>query len=139
MNNSGFEKVRGGYSRKISDITTEFIPDMCAKSFDAETGSVEMYKPDYAALEAAKAPAVVATEPGVYSYYDEMQKAPTGCDFRADLAYYGEHFYLWPLRPDAPVLKGRGITKEKDGYCVTIRAYEILKTKYKISLEMCFD
>ena len=107
----------------------------------AETGELHGYAPDYDAIEAGKAPAVHADKPGVYSYYYELQHAPTGCDFRAELAYYGKHYYLHPLRADLPKLHGRGITyDERSGdYMVTIRAYEKLKEQYKISHEMCFD
>ena len=137
--NGTFEKVNGGYVRRISADTTEFIPDMCAASFDESTGTVSMYCPDYEALEKAKAPAVSAKDPGEYAYQTEVQREPIGCDFSAELAYYGKHYYLRPLRDGIPDLKGRGITKERDCYCVTAKAYEKLNEIYKISYEMCFD
>lgn len=114
---------------------------MCAASFVSETGELHGYAPDYAAMEAAKAPAVAADKPGEYAYYYETQHAPTGCDFAADLAYYGKHYFLRPLRDGLPRLHGRGITydEDRDTYTVTVRAYQMLKEQYKISLEMCFD
>lgn len=136
-----FAPVPGGYSRKISENMTEFIPSFCVSSFDEETGQVSMHAPDYEAIEAAKAPAVQADAPGEYSYTCEMQKAPVGCDFSADLAYYGKHYFLRPLHDGLPRLHGRGITyNEKDNdYMVTIRAYEKLKTQYRIQREFCLD
>ena len=136
-----FSKAPGGYAHQINENMQLFIPDMCASSFIPETGELHGYAPDYDALEAAKAPAVVAENPGEYSYYYETVRAPIGCDFSADLAYYGKHYFLKPLRDDLPRLKGRGITyNERDGvYMVTLRAYEKIKEQYKISLEMCFD
>ena len=136
-----FSKVPGGYSQKINEQTTLFIPDMCAASFIPETGELYEHTPDYEALEAAKAPAVEADKPGEYSYYYEQQHAPTGCDFSASLSYYGNHYYLRPLRDDLPRLHGRGITYDEqyNNYKVTRRAYEKLKEQYKIMYEMCFD
>lgn len=136
-----FQQVPGGFSRKISDNITEFIPDFCTANFDESTGQLSMYCPDYEALEAQKQPAQVAEDPGVYSYCDEMQKAPIGCDFSADLSYYGKHYFLRPLRDGLPRLKGRGITyNEKDNdYTVTERAYEKLKAEYKISYKYYLD
>ena len=92
-------------------------------------------------LEAAKAPAVHADKPGEYSYCYEMQKAPTGCDFAADLAYYGKHYFLRPLRDDLPRLHGRGIDydEKRNTYTVTLRAYDKLKQQYRISYETCLD
>lgn len=136
-----FDKVPGGYERKLNDRTTIFVPDMCAASFIPETGELHGYSPDYDALEAAKAPSVTADNPGEYVYCYEMQQAPTGCDFSADLSYYGKHYFLHPLRDGLPRLHGRGITyNEKDGtYCVTVRAYEKLKQQYRIMRETCLD
>lgn len=136
-----YAKVPGGYERKVNDHTTLFVPDMCAASFTPETGELHGYAPDYEALEAAKSPAVHADKPGEYVYCYEMQQAPTDCDFSADLAYYGKHYFLRPLRPDLPRLHGRGITyDEKDGtYTVTLRAYDKLKSQYRIMHETCLD
>lgn len=136
-----FSKVPGGYAQQTGPNTQIFIPDMCASSFIPETGELNGYAPDYEAMEAAKAPAAVADKPGVYAYYYETQHAPIGCDFSAELAYYGKHYFLRPLHGGLPKLHGRGITyDERDGsYTVTKRAYEQIKAQYKISLEMCFD
>lgn len=136
-----FAKVPGGYARKVSENTTLFVPECGAARFDAATGTLYGYAPDYAALEAAKAPAVQAETPGEYSYTYEMQKAPTGCDFSADLAFYGKHYFLRPLREGLPRLTGRGISydPEHNSYMVTIRAYEKLKQQYRISRELCLD
>lgn len=136
-----FTRVPGGYSRQVSKDMIQFIPDCGVASFIPETGTLYGFAPDYDALEAAKAPSVHADKPGEYTYYYEQQKPTTGCDFSADLAYYGKHYYLRPLRDDLPRLHGRGITyDEKDNdYCVTIRAYEKLCQQYKISRERCFD
>ena len=136
-----FSKVPGGYAQKIDARTTLFVPDMCAASFDPETGELYRHVPDYEALEAAKAPAAVADKPGEYAYYYEMDHAPVGCDFSAELAYYGEHYFLRPLRDDLPRLHGRGITydEKRNSYTVTRRAYDKIKEQYKIKREMCFD
>ena len=85
-----FAPVPGGYSQQIGANTALFIPDFSVSRYDPSTGEVYGYAPDYDALEAAKTPAVQATAPGEYSYCYEMQQAPTGCDYAADLAYYGE-------------------------------------------------
>ena len=75
------------------------------------------------------------------SYYYETQHAPTGCDFSADLAYYGKHYFLRPLRDGLPRHHGRGITydEERGTYTVTLRAYDKIKEQYRIKKEMCFD
>ena len=136
-----FSKVPGGYAQQLDERTQIFVPDMCASSFIPETGELHGYAPDYDALEAAKAPAVVADKPGVYSYYYETEHPPIGCDFSADLSYHGKHYFLRPLRDDLPRLKGRGITydEQRNTYTVTVRAYEKIKAQYKIKREMCFD
>lgn len=135
-----YSKVPGGYTQEIDEQTTLFVPDACVASFDPKTGELHGYAPDYAALEAAKAPAVEAAKPGEYAYHSEDQHAPIGCDFAASLGFYGEHYYLRPLRDDPPQLHGRGITPVEHGwYRVTKRAYERLKAQYKISYEMCYD
>lgn len=136
-----FTQIPGGYAQKVDDRTTIFVPDMCAASFIPETGELHGYAPDYEALEAAKSPAVHADAPGEYAYYYEMDHAPTGCDFSADLAYYGKHYYLRPLHDGLPRLRGRGITydADRDTYMVTTRAYKLLKEQYKIKREMCLD
>lgn len=85
-----FAPVPGGYSQQIGANTALFIPDFSVSRYDPSTGEVYGYAPDYDALEAAKTPAVQATAPGEYSYCYEMQQAPTGCDYAADLAYYGK-------------------------------------------------
>ena len=138
---SGFTPIEGGYSRKIDDRISLVVPAFSVSHYDPETGDLYGYAPDYDALEAAKKPSVEASAPGEYSYYYEMQKAPTGCDFSADRSYYGNHFFLRPLRDDLPRLHGRGITynAEHGDYFVTERAYEKLKTQYRIKREMCFD
>ena len=136
-----FSKVPGGFQQVINERTKIFIPDMCAASFDEETGELHGYSPDYDALEAAKAPAVQADAPGEYSYCYEMQQAPTGCDFSADLSYYGKHYFLRPLRDDLPRLHGRGISydEQRNTYTVTRRAYDKLKEQYRIMHETCLD
>lgn len=139
--NGIFTAVPGGYTQKIDDRTSLFIPSFCASSFNEETGELFGHAPDYEAIEAAKTPAVQADAPGVYSYCYEMQHAPTNCDFSADLAYYGKHYFLKPLRDGLPRLHGRGITyNEKDNdYMVTLKAFEKLKEQYRIKMEYCLD
>ena len=139
--NGTFSAVPGGFSQKINDHTTLFVPSYCAARFDAETGELYSHAPDYEALEAAKAPAQQADRPGVYSYCYEMQKAPIGCDFKADLAYYGKHYFLRPLCDGLPILRGRGISYDEasNSYMVTLRAFEKLKQQYRISMETCLD
>ena len=136
-----FSRVPGGYSQEIDERTTLFVPDMCAASFIPETGELHGYAPDYDALEAAKNPAVEADKPGEYAYYYEMDRAPTGCDFSAELSYYGKHYFLRPLHDGLPRLHGRGITydEQRNTYMVTRRAYEKIKEQYKIKREMCLD
>ena len=109
-----FAPVPGGYSQQIGANTALFIPDFSVSRYDPSTGEIYGYAPDYDALEAAKTPAVQATAPGEYSYCYEMQQAPTGCDYAADLAYYGKHYFLRPLRDDLPPLHGRGITYDAE-------------------------
>lgn len=139
--NGTFTPVPGGYSYKVNERTTLFVPDFSASRFNPETGELYGYAPDYDALEASKTPAVNADRPGVYSYCYEMQQAPTGCDFSADLAYYGKHYFLRPLRDNLPQLHGRGITydAERNTYMVTLRAFDKLKLQYKIMRETCLD
>lgn len=136
-----FSKVPGGYARTIDERTTLFVPDMCASSFIPETGELYGYSPDYDALEAEKLPAVQAKAPGEYAYYYETQHVPNGCDYSADLSYYGKHYFLRPLHDGLPPLHGRGITYDdaRKVYTVTLRAYEKLKEHYCICHEMCFD
>ena len=136
-----FVPVPGGYSQQIGANTALFIPDFSVSRYNPSTGEVYGYAPDYDALEAAKAPAVQATAPGEYSYCYEMQQAPTGCDYAADLAYYGKHYFLRPLRDGLPPLHGRGITydAEQGTYMVTLRAYDKIKAQYKIKRETCLD
>ena len=128
-----FSKVPGGYEQKVDERTKIFVPDMCAASFIPETGELHGHAPDYDALETAKAPAVQADKPGEYAYYYETQHAPTGCDFSADLAYYGKHYFLRPLRDGLPRLHGRGITydEERGTYTVTLRAYDKIKEQLR--------
>lgn len=139
--NGTFSPVPGGYSRQIDEQTTLFVPEFSAARYDPKTGELFGYAPDYKALEAAKAPAVQAAAPGEYSYCYEMQKAPTDCDFAADLSYYGKHYFLRPLHDGLPRLRGRGISydEERNTYMVTIRAYDKLKEQYRISYETCLD
>ena len=136
-----FSKVPGGYEQKVDERTTFFVPDMCAASFIPETGELRGYSPDYEALEASKAPAVHADKPGEYAYYYETQHAPTGCDFSAELAHYGRHYFLRPLHDSLPRLHGRGISydEERGTYTVTLRAYAKIKEQYRISRETCLD
>lgn len=136
-----FRKVSGGYAQQIGPDTQVFVSDASVSSFVPETGELYGYAPDYEAMEAAKAPAVAAVAPGEYSYYYETERAPVGCDFSAELAYYGKHYFLKPLHDGLPRLRGRGITyNEKSGdYLVTTRAYQKIKEQYKISREFCFD
>lgn len=136
-----YSRVVGGYERKVNENTTLFVPDMCASSFIPETGELFGYAPDYEALEAAKTPSVHAENPGEYSYCYEIQKAPTGCDFTAELSFYGKHYFLRPLRDDLPQLHGRGITydEQRNTYMVTTRAYDNLKKKYRMMRETCLD
>ena len=136
-----FTRVTGGYSRRIDAATTVFVPDSSVSGYEAATGQLYGYAPDYDALEASKAPAQQADAPGEYSYCYEMQQAPTGCDYAADLAYYGKHYFLRPLRDGLPPLHGRGITydAEHSTYMVTLRAYDKIKAQYKIKRETCLD
>ena len=136
-----FSRAPGGYSQQIDGRTSLFIPDMCAASFDPETGELHGYAPDYDAIEAAKSPARHADKPGEYAYHYEMDHAPTGCDFSADLSFYGRHYFLRPLHDGLPRLHGRGITydEQHNTYTVTSRAYDALKKQYKISRELCLD
>ena len=55
--NGTFAPVPGGYARQIDPQTTLFVPDFSASRYDPETGELFGYAPDYAALEAEKAPA----------------------------------------------------------------------------------
>lgn len=77
----------------------------------------------------------------MYAYQYETEHAPTGCDFSADLSYYGKHYFLRPLHDGLPRLHGRGITydEQRNTYTVTKRAYEQLKAQFRISREMLFD
>lgn len=136
-----FSKVHGGYAQTVDERTTLFIPDMCAASFDADAGELIVYTPDYQSLEAEKTPAVHAEAPGEYSYCYEMQQAPVGCDFSANLSYYGKHYFLHPLHDDLPRLHGRGITydEQRNAYMVTLRAYDKLKEQYRMKRETCLD
>ena len=70
-----------------------------------------------------------------------MEHAPTGCDFSADLGYYGKHYYLRPLHDGLPRLHGRGITydEQRGTYTVTRLAYDKLKQQYRMSFETCLD
>ena len=139
--NGTFSVVPGGYAQQINEQTTLFVPEASAARYDPKTGELFGYAPDYDALEAEKAPAVQATAPGEYSYCYEMQQAPTGCDYSADLAYYGKHYFLRPLHDGLPPLHGRGITydAEQGTYMVTLRAYDKIKAQYKIKRETCLD
>lgn len=139
--NGTFSKTIGGYVRQIDENTTIFVPEYSAARYDPETGELFGYAPDYEAMEAEKSPAVHADKPGEYSYCYEMQKAPTGCDFSADLSYYGKHYFIRPLRDDIPRLSGRGISydEKRNTYMVTIKAYEKLTKQYRILYETCLD
>lgn len=139
--NGQFIKIPGGYARQIDAQTQIFVPEAFVESFVPETGEVTLCAPDYAALEAEKAPAVHAAAPGAYAYTEEMQKAPTGCDFSARLAYYGKHYYLTPLHDGLPQLHGRGVEfdPERGTYRVTIAAYNRLIKFYRVSVAGCLD
>lgn len=93
-----------------------------------------------------------ATAPGVYVYTPEMnEQEPDGIEMRASLSHCGKHYHVCTPHE----LRGRGITKDerpprwKDGtrearenwqcYTVTTRAFEKLKTQYKISMESLLD
>lgn len=132
MMNTGFKKVSGGYEKRTSETTKIFIPDMCAKSFDEATGTVEMYAPKYEAKEPAKPSKV-----GINAYQYETQEAPTDCDFELTIGHYGDN-YLTPLKDDL-TLKGRGIKWLDRWYRVTDLALEKLEKQYKIKYEMMFD
>lgn len=132
MKNSGFTKVNGGYEKRTSETTKIFIPDMCAKSFDEVTGTVEMYTPKYEEKEPTK-----PAEIGINAYQYETQEAPTDCDFELTIGHYGDN-YLTPLK-DGIELKGRGIKWLDRWYRVTDLALEKLKKQYKIKYEMMFD
>lgn len=136
-----YTPVPGGYARQAGEQTTLFVPEFSAARYDPKTGELYGYAPDYDALEAAKSPAVHADKPGEYAYCYEMQKAPTGCDFSADLSYYGKHYYLRPLHDGLPRLTGRGISynEQRKTYTVTLRAYDKLKEQYRMSFETCLD
>lgn len=74
--NGTFAPIPGGYAQQINEQTTLFVPDFSAARYDPKTGELFGYAPDYAALEAEKAPAVQADKPGEYVYCYEMQQAP---------------------------------------------------------------
>lgn len=139
--NGTFTKVEGGYIHRIDERTSVFIPAFAVSRYVEETGELYGYAPDYDALESEKAPAVQADKPGEYLYTYEMQQKPIGCDFSASLSYYGNHYYLRPLRDDLPMLSGRGISydAERNTYKATIRAYERLTKQYRINRETCLD
>lgn len=54
--NGTFAPVPGGYAQQINEQTTLFVPDFSAARYDPKTGELFGYAPDYAALEAEKAP-----------------------------------------------------------------------------------
>lgn len=132
MKNTGFTKVTGGYEKRTSETTRIFIPDMCAKSFDEATGTVEMYTPKYEEKEPAKPSKV-----GMNAYQYETQEAPEDCDFELTIGHYGDN-YLTPLK-EGLTLKGRGIKWLDRWYRVTDLALEKLEKQYKIKYEMMFD
>lgn len=90
--------------------------------------------------------------PGVKMFTPEMGERKPTCKMRASSAHYGKHVFI-----DTPeVLKGRGIKFRKvyraeeltkagqymvgwNSYIVTNRAFEILKAKYPIAMEMHLD
>lgn len=96
---------------------------------------------DYEAMERAKGPAQMADQVGEYIYYTEFQRAPVGCDFAAQLSFYGDHYFLYPQRADLPRLKGRGIVYDETcgGYTVTKRAYQEIKKKYRVQRALYLD
>ena len=132
MMNTGFKKVSGGYEKRTSETTKIFIPDMCAKSFDEATGTVEMYKPKYEEKEPAR-----PSHTGINSYQYETQEAPKDCDFELTIGHYGDN-YLKPLK-DGLTLKGRGIKWMDRWYRVTDLALKKLEGQYKIRYERMFD
>ncbi len=152
---AGYSVKRGEHAAITCDLWkyTE-RPGKAAKAARAEAAKAGQNGPDADAPDPhyymAKAhlftldqvkPAGQDDAPGEYSYCYEMQQAPTGCDYAADLAYYGKHYFLRPLRDGLPPLHGRGITydAEHGTYMVTLRAYDKIKTQYKIKRETCLD
>lgn len=61
--NGTFAPVPGGYAQQINEQTTLFVPEFTVARYDTETGELFGHAPDYEALEAAKSPAVHATNP----------------------------------------------------------------------------
>jgi hypothetical protein len=90
--------------------------------------------------------------PGVKAYTPEMGDRKPATRMEARRAHYGKHYHI-----DTPEeLKGRGIEFQRTytaadltragqhkagwhSYLVTLRAFEILKTKYAIGYEMLLD
>ena len=90
--------------------------------------------------------------PGVKAYTPEMGERKPACKMEAHLAHYGKHYFI-----DTPeTLKGRGIEFLKtykaadltargqykagwNSYLVTCRAFEILKGKFPVAMEMLLD
>ena len=125
-----FAPVPGGYSQQIGANTALFIPDFSVSRYDPSTGEVYGYAPDYDALEAAKTPAVQATAPGEYSYCYEMQQAPTGCDYAADLAYYGKHYFLRPFVTACPRSTGAALPTTQNRAPTWSRSAPMTKSRH---------
>jgi len=90
--------------------------------------------------------------PGIKSYTPELGERKPACKMEARLCHYGRHYYI----DTTETLKGRGIEfiekltsgrlnihgSYKTGwnkYRVTSRAFEMLKDKYPIRMEMLLD
>ena len=94
------------------------------------------------------------TAPGLHCYHPEMGQKKPAAQIEAHLAHYGKHYFL-----DTPLtLKvGRGVEflgvykpehltpgagQRRVGwnkYKVTMRAFEAIREKYAVSLEMLLD
>lgn len=136
-----FAPVPGGYSQQIGANTALFIPDFSVSRYDPSTGAVYGYSPRYDALEASQGSRRAGHRPRRVFLLLRNAAGPHGCDYAADLAYYGKHYFLRPLRDGLPPLHGRGITydAEQGTYMVTLRAYDKIKAQYKIKRETCLD
>jgi len=90
--------------------------------------------------------------PGIKPYTPELGEREPACKMEARICHYGRHYYI----DTAETLKGRGIefieklTSDRlnihgdykagwNKYRVTSRAFEILKDKYPIRMEMLLD
>jgi hypothetical protein len=90
--------------------------------------------------------------PGVKAYTPEMKQRKPACKMEAQVSHYGKHYYI----DTTETLSGRGIEFRKtykaeeltargqyktgwNSYLVTKRAFEILKAKYPIAMELLLD